>query len=335
MPRNLNCLIWLGALLAADRAPGAVYAFTLTPAGSGLNGSIGLTADTAGSLQGDYHAVDNPAGTRTKPGLFGSFGATENVPVPVELSPVLSGPLATRSSGSFQLQINESAGTLLLSGLSVDWLANGPVTVSTGVSLTYDSFRTRSPDSLFIGGFPLTLPLGNNELSSLLGVQTGPSAGTLTALGSGLYGFSVATVLQVTGDFDGTFGRFTLPPVPVPWILQGQLSLAGDTATITASGALDFNETADPALALPGIPLALPTIIPSGGTANLRFDLNLNSIGAEVDSTFIMGATGIAIPEPSSGLALLGLTVMCFCRRRTPVQADARTCCGSHGPARP
>lgn len=203
MSRNLFCMFGLWALWPVGRTPAAVYAFTLTPAGSGLNGNIGPTAATAGSLQGDYDAVDNPAGTRTKPGLFGTFGATENVPVPVELAPALSGPLATQASGRFQLEVNEAAGTLLLSGLTVDWLASGPVTVSTGVTLTYGSFRTRSPDSLFIGGFPVTLPLGNGELSSLLGEQTGPAAGTLTALGSGLYDFTVtvvkAAIQQVAG----------------------------------------------------------------------------------------------------------------------------------------
>ena len=167
-----------------------------------------------------------------------------------------------------------------------------------------------------ICAFPVTLPLGSSELSSLLGEQTGLGSGTLTAVGSGLYDFTVSTVLLVTGDFDSTFGRFALPPVPVPWILQGRLSLAGDTAAVTAAGAFAFDETSDPAMALPGLPLALPTLLPAGGTAHLVFDLTLNSIGAGVDSTFTLGATGTAIPEPSSGLALLGLAGLLMRRRR-------------------
>lgn len=317
MNRKHAVFLWLGILSAAPSGA-AVFAFNTTPAGSGLSGNVGLTAAMSGTLQGNFDAVSNATGTRTKPGLFGTFAATENLPVPVTLTPALAGPISSQPVASFQLAVDEAAGVVFLSGFSINLLPAGPLTLGTSVSLSYDSFRTRTPDSLFIGGFPLTLPLGNGELSSLLGVQDGLGAtGTLTAAGSGLYDFSVGGLMLVSGTFDGALGNTALPPVPVPWVFRGRIGIAGNAAQLTMSTTFEFSQSTGPGMALPGFPLALPTLLPPGDPADVVFNLTLSNVQAELSSTLTLAAEGTAVPEPAGGMLVLAGAILGFRRRRT------------------
>jgi hypothetical protein len=307
------CLLGLMVTAVAGRA--ATFLFTLQPAGTELSGTVALTAATAGLLVGDHDPSANPGGTRTKPGIFGTFGSTENVPVAVELTPGLSGPLQSVPAGSFQLEVDGAAGTVVLSGLAVNLLPSGPLAVPSTVTLTYDSFRTRGPDSLFIGGFPLTVPLGDNQLAALAAAQIGSAAGELAAVGSGLYDFEVSTVLLLSGAFESALGSTELPPVPVPYTLSGRVSLTGDTAMVTATSSFAFADETELGVELPSIPFPLPTILPAGGTANVVLDLALESLATEVAATLTLAAPGRMIPEPSVSLVLGGM-LLAFRRRR-------------------
>jgi len=300
-------------------AVAATFAFELRPEGSSLRGNIAVTAESGGSLRGDYEAGTNPGGTRTKPGLFGSFGSTENVPVPVELSPALRGPLVSVPSGVFQLGVNEDVGTVVLSGLAVNLLAGGPVVIPTEVTFAFGSFRTRTPDSLFIGGFPFTVPLGESRLTSLAAAQIGSAAGELSAAGTDLWDFSISTLLVVSGVLESPLGVTELPPVTVPYTLNGRIQQTGDTAMVTAASAFAFLQSEETALDLPDLPFPLPTILPAGGTANIVLDLTLSALTAELDATFSLVAPGRAIPEPATSLVVGGLGWIALRRRRRPV----------------
>jgi hypothetical protein len=72
----------LVAVLAAAPALAQQYQFVINPAPSGISGTLSTSLDTTGTLIGNYDETSNPTGTRTKPGLFGTFAPTENVPVP-------------------------------------------------------------------------------------------------------------------------------------------------------------------------------------------------------------------------------------------------------------
>ena len=313
--RHHHVIFALLVLLPSGLAA-ATFAFGLRPEGSRLQGEFGVTAATAGSLRGDYDPATNPGGTRTKPGLFGSFGSTENVPVPVELTPALSGPLDSVPAGAFNLQLNEAAGTVVLSGLSLDLLPAGPVPVPSEVTLEFSSFRTRAPDSLFIGGFPLTVPLGENRLTSLAAAQIGSAAGDLSAAGTDLWDFSISTALLVSGSFESALGATPLPPVPVPYTLTGRISVIGETAVVTASSAFGFSQSVDAALDLPDLPFGLPTILPAGGTANVVLDLSLTALTAELNAVLALAAPGRVIPEPAPALLALGGLCWIGLRRR-------------------
>ena len=94
-------------LLATDATAevSGQYRFTYLPTQSGLNATLSATVSTSGTMIGNYDAAANPTGTRTKPGIFGSFGSTENLPVAVQdLSVAAEGQVATQTVGSFDRQ---------------------------------------------------------------------------------------------------------------------------------------------------------------------------------------------------------------------------------------
>jgi len=308
-------LVMLSALQPMT-AGAATYSFTLAPAGTSLSGTVTVAAGTAGFLVGDYEAEINPTGTRTKPGLFGPFGGAENLPVPVELAPGLQGAIESVPTGSLVLEVDESTGRVILSGLSVNFLPAGPAVVPSELTLAYDSFRTRTPDSLFIGGFPLTLPLGGTELSALAAAQIGSAAGALSGLGSGLYDFSISTVLLLSGSFESALGSIALPPLPVPYTLIGRIGLAGEEAMLTASSALAFSNESALGIELPSLPFPLPTILPPGATAGLLLELTVDSLTTELSTSFALAAPGRLIPEPGSALVVSGLLWALAQRRR-------------------
>lgn len=304
-------------LLLPTRLTAGTFVFSVGGGGSSIEGTLDLSAATSGSLVGDFDPVENPDGTRTKPGLFGSFGSTENVAVPVELTPGLSSPLESTPSGGFVLEVNPEVGTVVLSGLTLDLLSGGPLVIPSQLSLEFSTFRTRSPDSLFIGGFPIAIPLGESRLTALAAAQIGSAAGDLVVVGVDMWDFNVSVLVQVSGDFEGLAGQTPVPPVPVPLTLAGRARLTDQGAEVAASSSFDFGTTTDLASDLPTVPFALPTILPAGNTANVLFDLTLESIGIELASTLTLAAVGVPVPEPGAvGLGIAGFFWVMSRRRR-------------------
>ena len=312
-------VIWLfscGLMVwAAAAARGAQFSFELQTSGTSLVGSLSVAAVTSGSLTGDYDVSTNPTGTRTKPGLFGAFGETENVAVAVDVNPALSAPVRTVPTGSFLLEINEAAGTVVLQGLQIDLLAGSPLAAPLEAALAFESFRTRAPSSLFIGGFPVTLPLGEAAVTSLAAAQIGSAAGSLLEVGPGLYDINLSTLLLLNGGIEGGLGAFPLPPVPVPYTLSGRLRLEGGAAMLTASSTFEFADTMEVGGELPPLPFALPTVLPPGETGNVLFALTLESLDANLSTTLALTAPGRVIPEPGLPLILCGLSLAIRRRR--------------------
>jgi hypothetical protein len=294
----------LTALACANAVHAQLYDVLTTPA-SGLVGSIDLEANTSGTLIGDWTNDTNPTGTRTKPGTFGSFGPTENVAVPTSLGLGLGGNLNSRTDASFQLNLNPGAGTASLSNYSANFLADGPIDLPAEISIAFDTFRTRNPDSLF-PGLPITLPFGNLQLATLSATQTGPSTvGTLTPAGGNTYDLTLLTPVSLSASFEGLGQMFDIGYIPFLLPLQGQVTITGDTLSLLATTPLDLASSFDPGVALPEFPLPLPTILPPGDTANLLFNLMLDEIGFELLGTITLDARGTLVPAPSAMLIFI------------------------------
>ncbi len=294
------------------------YDFTLDAQRSGVDLAVDAGAQTTGTLIGDFDVNTNPTGTRTKPGLFGSFGAEENVAVDLQLGLNLGGRVNTRSSGAFRFALDPQAGTVTTSGYAVDLLAGGSANLPLTISLLTDSFRTRNPSSTYIGGIPIDLPIGDVTLMRLTATQIdGPSVGVLTPLGGNEYDFAAVFSVEIDAAFDLLGNEFILPPTPFPFGFQGRLTLNGGSAELMSLDAIDLSQVTNPDLALPQFPFDLPTILPPGDTAHVLFDLLLSEVSLSMNGTYQTYANGTLVPAPgAAGLLLLGLGGVAGRRRR-------------------
>ncbi len=275
------------------------YVVVIDQAASGLVGSTSFEADTSGSLIGDYNPDTNPGGTRTKPGLWGSFGATENVPVPVQLGLELAGPLDTETSGGFGLYLDTDGATLVISGFSADFLADGPASIPASISFFPESFRTRNPDSTYIG-IPIELPLGDLSIVSMAVVQTEDAAfGMLTETAPGEYDFVVVVPAVMNAEFELLGSSFPVADLSFAVALAGTITVSGDGVSVAASQTIEFSDSQEPGLELPEFPLDLPTILPPGYTAHLLLNLTLDTVSSALNGTFTFAATGVQSACPA------------------------------------
>lgn len=309
-----------GVVVSAGMAFGAPLPieFTINQTRSGLNAALVAGGSTAGSLIGDWNADTNPTGTRTKPGLFGSFGATENLPVDVEVGLAFEDNLNTRTSGGFGMVIDAAVGGLVLSDFDANFLANGNAEIPLNLSLLFDAFRTRNPSSTYPGGIPIDVPIGNATISTLRATQVGAAApGTLTPIGANRFEFTVAPLVSLTATIDFLGNPIDIPGAPLPLLLGGEIVITGETALLTSVRPIELGNTFNPDQPLPEIPFGLPTIFPPGGTANVLMNLTLNEVFANLNGTMTLEANGRVVPAPgAAGLALLVATGIATRRRR-------------------
>jgi hypothetical protein len=311
---GLASIVVLACSASALAGPVSVWDFGIVQPQSGLTATLTNEATTSGTLIGNYDETSNPTGTRTKPGLFGSFGSTENVAVAVNsLGARLNGPISTRTSGGYRLTVDTSANTVTLENFASNFLASGSASVPISIALSTATFRTRAPSSVF-PGVPITLPIGSATLSELSVAQAGAGVGTLTPTGAGTWDFTIATLVNLSASFDVLGNELSLPgALPLPFALTGSLTIAGDTAVVSALTPISFSQSQQPGQALPQIPLALPTL--TGDPANVLLDLTLSNISVGVEGSFTSVANGTLVPAPSA-LALGAAGVLVMRRRR-------------------
>lgn len=294
----------------------ALYQFNFVPAQSGLSATANNSLSASGTLIGNYDAVNNPTGTRTKPGLFGTFGATENVAVNVNnLGVSLSGPINTDTTGSFGLTVDTVNGTISMSGYSANFLSNGPVNLPVNVNLSTETFRTRNPTFLY-PGLPISLPIGNATISTFSVTQLGASAGVLTPTGANTFSFVVTPLVNLELSVNVLGNEFAVPgQAPLPFALTGTLTLNGNNATISGVTPIDIAQSTQPNQALPEFPLALPT---TSDPANVLLNLTLANVGIGFTGTANTFATGTLVPSPGvTALMMMAASTMGARRRRS------------------
>ncbi|MFT7679098.1 MAG: hypothetical protein ACI8QC_003097 [Planctomycetota bacterium] len=239
---------------------------------------------------GDFDVASNPGGTRTLPGIFGGSG---NQPVGMDLS--LSTPLRVSGepSGALTLGLDVVAGTLDVDGLSLDLTSGQAGTADLVLGLMFSTFRTFAPDSLYIGGFPLDIPLNGGSLSAPIFVQSVPATGTLTptnVVGQYLVEVLVLGELSLEVDFAGTL--LPLGPLPMVLPLVGTLQVNGTQASLSVGLSESFDQVIPDPLGdfeFADVPLPLPTILPPGETANLLLTTIISelSLAGNIDVSFL------------------------------------------------
>ena len=328
-----NALVALGVCALAGSATGVdTYQFTVNPAVSGLSGSTSLSFDTSGTLIGNWDAVTNPTGTRTKPGIFGTFGPTENVPVPTTLGGDVGGPIDADASGGLRVSLDTGPGTAAVTGLALDFTGSGSITIGATVSISFSSFRTRTPDSTYLG-LPVTLPIGEVEITQLQAAQLLPAAGTIAPAGPGVYDVNVAVGASLSGAASVLGNVVEIPPTPVVIPIIGTLTVTAGGAHLHASQPISAKLLQQPGTTLPQFPLDLPTILPPGLVAHVLLDLVLGDVSFDLQATLALDADGVLVPDCYPDCTGEGaLTVADFgCFQTRFVLADPYADCNGDG----
>lgn len=282
------------ALSLGGAACAQTFDCTISTPQSGVDATITVNMSLPGNLIGADDATTNPADTRTKPGLFGTFGATENVACPITIAGgITDHHLVSRPGGAFTLTIDPEALTADIADYAVNFIADGPEVIPVTVQFTTDAFRTRSPTSTYIAG-SFGVPIGDATVSVLRAVQTGGLPGTLIEDGPNVYTFTVPLVvdLELEAELLGT--PISSPGgTPTPFVFSGTVAVQPDgSAVITSVRDLTFAQMQEPNLELPATPFALPTILPPGPPANVLLNLTLQSVNVALAGTQTLSAGG-------------------------------------------
>lgn len=291
MSRRLAAAAAAWCLPAGMAAADGTYQFALDSQQSALTSAIEFMAPSTGSLIGNYDAAGNPTGTRTKPGIFGTFGDTENVPVPLTVTLVVGGNNTTNPTGGFVLRLDAAGGEAGLSGLSLDLLGGDEIAVNVTANMLWDTFRTRSPTCTIIGGFTIPFPLGQATISTLSAEQAaGETVGTMVESGPGTYVVSIPVTMSVA--LGAVFLENEIPPTPqeVPLVFAAEV-VVDDNGGATISIELEGFDTEQGQEGPIGEPFSVPFAEPLCG-GNLIFDLQLGGLATSSSVTGLLLAAG-------------------------------------------
>jgi len=324
----------LGSVASLSAQPQR-YNFALDTARGSVDLTTAINVDTQGFWIGDHDPVTNPTGTQTRPGLFGGSG---NNPIDASIDMSITGQSTTRPTGDFTMDVG--AGTFSINAFAMDMLAGSPVVLPLEVTLLYNTFRTSNPSSLYPGGTPITLPLGNAEISVLTAAQSAIGGGTLTPTGNPGE-FLVAGIIPVllTMEADAMGTPIAPAPLPAALALTGTLVVTTNAATLSLSTTIDLQQVIPGPLPGPqAAPFPLPTILPPGGVANLLITLDINQIDFAFGGTINLAANGTLVCyadcDQSTGVGTLDIfDFLCF---QSGFVAGDPTACGcdtSTGPA--
>ena len=272
----------------------AAVDFTIDRKQSQVDQSLALSVPFEGTWIGDYDEESNPDGTQTRPGLFGGSG---NNPIEYSAAFGIDGGGQSQPTGSFSLALDEEALAGVLDNLSVDLLGGQVSEVGLGIDLTYSTFNTVNPFSIYPGGIPLSFPLGSAQVIAATLESTVPTPVVLQADGEGYLFTGLVNGVNRSEVELGTGVQEFEVPVAIP--LAGTLELAGDewVMTITFSQAVSDEQPVKDAPPFESIPLPLPTLPPSDETANLLMSgaITSYSIDSLLDVQLVARGSGSSV----------------------------------------
>ncbi len=288
-----------GLVASVALAGGVDYAVTIVTSQSSIDSDTSLSVPLAGTFMGDWDPVTNPNGTRTLPGLFGGSG---NNPISYSATFVADGTFSTVPSGDFVMTIDTETLSFTLGGLALDFLSGETAGVDATLNINYATFRTVNPNALFPGGITIPVPLGVATLTELSAAQTGAAvAGVLVPQGKQSYTFATAVPVDLLATIEANGQVFGGEPVPFALPIAGTITFGGESVVITLTGTNAIEEVVpiDPPATFTDQPIALPTVLPPGGTANLLFDGSIASINLAQSLTFDIVADAAAQLDPA------------------------------------
>lgn len=259
-----------------------------------------------GTLIGNWDEASNPEGTMTRPGWSGGSG---NMPVECQVTPILSGDVMGEPGGSMAIDIDLDAMAISVDGLHADLLGEKVGTVPLSILLIFETFRTFQPDSLYIGGAEVEVPLGEGRVISLDLDQAAPIDLALIEDGDA-WTFAGAMPGTVTMLVEIQESPLEIPlPVVVP--IEGTLTTDGSQITMVVELSLDEEETGDapPGWGFQDLPADFPTVIPPGQTAHLLLTAEAETVESslQIDAEFVFVGEA-ATPGDVNGDGVVNVT---------------------------
>ncbi len=285
----------LPVILAASATAAASWNFTLAPSSTATQSMI-VSYPLAGTFIGDYDATTNPTGTRTIPGLFGGSG---NNAIPYTATTRVTDAINSHPAGAFTIAL-PTPGVCVVTGFTSDLLNGSPGTVNVDLILTYSTFHTVAPNSIYPSLGAVTIPLAAGTVTSANAVQSGPALGTAVTNTDGTVGITatIPVLVTIAGSVSGQ--PFPSDPTPGVLALTGTMTVTGSNATLASTA-----QSTDPIGPLPPPPplvnmaVSLPTIPPSASTADLLFSGTFGE--GSGSSTITLNLSALGVPTPIVG----------------------------------
>ncbi len=257
--------------------------------GLNLSGTMGTTLD--GTLVGDWDEETNPDGTQTRPGVWGGSG---NNPIPISITIMIAFDGDTSPQGPLNLSIDDELGSASINDLVWNVLPEEILSGTLTATTLFETFRSITPDSLYPGGTPVDIPLGEATVSACVITQSAPGTGTATPIADVPGAHHITVTVPAILDLLITTESLGELPMQFPFVLDidgdHYIGDATDMLVMTASTTLD--ESGDlPLEPLPTIPMELPTIIPPGDYAGVLLNLTPTIASATLDIAADLTAT--------------------------------------------
>ncbi len=269
---------------------------TVNPTTSTVVQTTDLSSPFSGSFIGNYEATTNPTGTKTLPGLF---GGSLNTAITYSASFALAGDIASHPTGALTLGVDTKALQVRVASLNLDLLGGVPGVLAATLNINYQTFHTTQPTAIYPGGVTIPVPVGNGSVTTLRATQTGPAVlGALVPQKNGSYTFAVAVpvdLVTVATLLDQPVADGTPTPSVLP--LTGTITVSGNTMT-AAIAIANQSTTTQPITAAPfvDLPLAIPTVLPAGSTANVLMSGTVTSVTVGSNLTAALAIDGVRAP---------------------------------------
>ena len=239
---------------------------------SSLTLDFETSISNSGNLTGNHDSEANPDGTITIPGLWGGSGNQE-IPISFDSGTAING--GSNPTGFMAVEPFDEQDIAVIHDLSMDLLSSTNIPVSLTATLTYQSFHTENPTSVYPGGLPIELPLAELSLDSCLVEQTESITGIWLPIADDK--FSLTALVPVIVTMEATYEGQPLPltPVPAALAISGELEYTENGPRLELSLEIDEGETVDipGEEPLPPFPVSLPTIVPPGSFADVLVSL--------------------------------------------------------------
>jgi hypothetical protein len=227
-----------GLFTLATAAGAQQYQVEVTPDTASVNARFVMFCLGSGSLIGDWDAITNPDGTRTKPGVTGLFEPGENEPVPATPWLVHGDGFTSFLAGDFGFEVDAFFERVEVTTMALDVLGGADIDLPLASSLSHEAFRTKNPDATFPASTTAHADVAGGRLIELTFTQTGEAEGTHVATGPFTAEFAVTVPGVISGSFAVAESTIVLPDVTADLRLDGQILNEGESIRLVGIGRL-------------------------------------------------------------------------------------------------